>query len=143
MDIIYKTTMLTQGGRGGQIQNDDGSFKLKLAVPESMGGKGGGPTPEQLFAGAYAACLEHSVRHIARMDKLPLKGSYVEADLSLYVTDEHRYRVGLSFTVHMAGDMDQPTADSLLQRAHGICPYADATKNNLSVKLTAVVDRPA
>jgi osmotically inducible protein OsmC len=143
MDIIYKTTMLTQGGRGGQIQSDDGSFKLKLAVPESMGGKGGGPTPEQLFAGAYAACLEHSVRHIARMDKLPLKGSYVEADLSLYVTDEHRYRVGLSFTVHMAGDMDQPTADSLLQRAHGICPYADATKNNLSVKLTAVVDRPA
>jgi osmotically inducible protein OsmC len=143
MDIIYKTTMLTQGGRGGQIQSDDGSFKLKLAVPESMGGKGGGPTPEQLFAGAYAACLEHSVRHIARMDKLPLKGSYVEADLSLYVTDEHRYRVGPSFTVHMAGDMDQPTADSLLQRAHGICPYADATKNNLSVKLTAVVDRPA
>ena len=140
MDVVYQTTMLTQGGRGGQVQSEDGSFKVKLAVPESMGGKGGGPTPEQLFAGAYAACLEHSVRHIARTDKLPLKGSYVEADLSLYVTDENRYRMGLKFTVHMAGGLDQVTADSLLQRAHGICPYADATKNNLSVTLVAVPD---
>jgi lipoyl-dependent peroxiredoxin len=140
MDVVYQTTMLTQGGRGGQVQSEDGSFKLKLALPESMGGKGGGPTPEQLFAGAYAACLEHSVRHIARTDKLPLKGSYVEADLSLYMTDENRYRMGLKFTVHMAGGLDQVTADALLQRAHGICPYADATKNNLSVSLIAVPD---
>lgn len=142
MDIVYKTTMLTQGGRSGRVKSEEGEIDLKLAVPESMGGPGGGPTPEQLFAGAYAACLEHSVRHIARQDKLPLKGSYVEADLSLYVTDEHRYRIGLAFTVHMAGPLDQPTADALLERAHGICPYADATKNNLSVKLTALRDTP-
>lgn len=140
MDLLYQSVMLTQGGRGGQIQSEDGEFKLKLALPESMGGKGGGPTPEQLFAGAYAACLEHSVRHVARTDKLPLKGSYVEAKVSMYVTDEHRYRMGLNFTVHMAGPLDQATADSLLERAHGICPYGDATKNNITLKMQAVVD---
>lgn len=68
MDLIYQTTMLTQGGRGGQVQNEDGSFKLRLAVPKEMGGSGEGPNPEQLFAAAFAACFEHSVRHIARHD---------------------------------------------------------------------------
>lgn len=99
MDIVYKTTMLTQGGRSGQVQSEDGSFKLKLAVPTEMGGPGGAPNPEQLFAGAFAACFEHSVRHIARADKL-------------------------------------------LERARGICPYADAVKNNMTLNVKAVLDTP-
>ena len=83
MDLVYTTTMVSQGGRGGQIQNDDGSFKLKLAVPKEMKGTGAGPNSEQLFAGAFAAYFEHSVRHIAKTDKLPLRGCYTEAVLSM------------------------------------------------------------
>lgn len=85
MDLVYTTTMLTQGGRAGQVQNEDGSFKLKLVVPKEMGGAGVGPNPEQLFAVAFAACFEHSIRHIAQSDKLPLRGCYLEAVLSMYV----------------------------------------------------------
>jgi osmotically inducible protein OsmC len=140
MDLVYKTTMLTQGGRGGQLQTEDGGFKLKLAVPTEMGGKGGGPNPEQLFAGAFAACFEHSVRHIARLDKLPLKGCYTEAELSMYVTFEGAYRMALTLKIFMAGALDQNTADSLLERAKGICPYADATKTNMTLNLAAVLD---
>lgn len=140
MDLVYRTTMLTQGGRSGQLQTEDGSFKLKLGVPTSMGGKGDGPNPEQLFAGAFAACFEHSVRHIARLDKLPLKGCYTEAELSMYVTFEGAYRLALTLTMFLAGNLDQDTADSLLQRAKGICPYADATKTNMTLNLTAVLD---
>lgn len=66
MDLVYTTTMLTQGGRNGQVQTEDGSWKLKLAVPKEMGGDGNGPNPEQLFAAAFATCFEHSVRHIAK-----------------------------------------------------------------------------
>jgi osmotically inducible protein OsmC len=142
MDLVYKTTMLAQGGRAGQIQSDDGSFKLKLAVPTEMGGKGGAPNPEQLFAGAFAACFEHSIRHIAKADKLPLRGCYVEATLSMYVTFEGAYRMALSLTAFMAGPLDQSTADSLMERAKGICPYADATKTNMSLNLKAVLDTP-
>lgn len=143
MDLVYKAEMLTQGGRSGVIQNGDGSVKLKLAVPASMGGKGDGPNPEQLFAGAFAACFEHSVRHIARKSHAPLRGCYVEAELSLYITFEDTYRMALSLTVHMAGpQLDQATADDLLQRAKGICPYVDATKNNLTLNLKAVLDTP-
>lgn len=142
MELVYKTTMLSQGGRGGQVQSDDGSFKLKLAVPREMGGSGEGPNPEMLFAAAFAACFEHSVRHIARADKLPLRGCYVEATLSMFVNFENAYRMALSLTVFMAGPLDQPTADSLLERAKGICPYADATKTNMTLNLKAVLDTP-
>jgi osmotically inducible protein OsmC len=142
MDLVYKAQMLTQGGRSGTVQSEDGSFKLKLSVPASMGGKGDAPNPEQLFAGAFAACFEHSVRHIARKSHAPLRGCYVEADLSLYVTLEDTYKMALSLVVHMAGPLDQAAADDLLQRAKGICPYVDATKNNVTLNLSAVLDTP-
>ena len=142
MEIVYKAQMLTQGGRSGTLQSEDGSFKLKLAVPTSMGGKGDGPNPEQLFAGAFAACFEQSVRHIAKKSHAQLRGCYVEADLSMYVTFEDAYRMAMTLTVHMAGPLDQDTADNLLERAKGICPYVDATKNNVSLTLKAVLDTP-
>lgn len=142
MDLVYKAQMLTQGGRTGTVQSDDGSFKLKLAVPAAMGGKGDGPNPEQLFAGAFGACFEQSVRHIAKKGHLPLKGCYVEAALSMFVTFEDAYRMALTLTVHMAGPLDQATADNLIERAKGICPYVDATKNNVSLTLSAVLDTP-
>ncbi|MDF1484079.1 Ohr family peroxiredoxin [Ramlibacter sp. H39-3-26] len=142
MDLVYKTTMLTQGGRGGQVQSEDGSFKLKLAVPPEMGGKGDGPNPEQLFAAAFGACFEHSIRHIAKADRLPLRGCYVEAVLSMYVNFEGAYRMALSLTAFMAGPLDQPTADSLMERAQGICPYADATRTRMTLNLKAVLDTP-
>jgi osmotically inducible protein OsmC len=142
MDLVYKAQMLTQGGRSGSVQSEDGSFKLKLSVPVTMGGKGGGPNPEQLFATAFAACFEHSVRHIARKTHAQLRGCYVEADLSLYVTFEDTYKMALTLVVHMAGSLDQATADDLVQRAKGICPYVDATKNNVTLNLSAVLDTP-
>jgi osmotically inducible protein OsmC len=146
MDLVYSTTVLTQGGRGGQMQSEDGSFKLKMVVPPEMGGAkdaAPGPNPEMLFAGAFAACFDHSVRHVARASKVPLKGCYVEAKLSMYVNFEGAYRMALTMTVYMAGAIDQLTADDLLQRAKGICPYIDATKTNITVNLSAVVDNPA
>jgi len=142
MDLVYKAEMLTQGGRSGTIQSEDGNFKLKLAVPASMGGKGDGPNPEQLFAGAFAACFEHSVRHIAKKGHVPLRGCYVEAELSMFITDEDAYRMALTFTVHVAGQLDQAAADNLVERAKGICPYVDATKNNVALKLRALLDTP-
>ena len=142
MDLVYKAQMLTQGGRSGTLQSEDGSFKLKLAVPAAMGGQGDGPNPEQLFAGAFAACFEHSVRHIARKGHIPLRGCYVAAELSMFITDEDAYRMALTLTVHMAGPLDQAAADNLLERAKGICPYVDATKHNVTLNLRALLDTP-
>lgn len=142
MDLVYKAHMLTQGGRSGSIQSEDGRFKLKLAVPAELGGKGDGPNPEQLLAGAFAACFEQSVRHIARKSHTGLKGCYVEAELSMFTTLDDAYRMALTLTVHMAGVSSQVDADDLLQRAKGICPFVDATKNNVQLNLAAVLDTP-
>ncbi len=142
MDLVYKAHMLTQGGRSGSIQSEDGSFKLKLAVPTELGGKGDGPNPEQLLAGAFAACFEQSIRHIARKQHTGLKGCYVEAELSMFTTLDDAYRMALTLTVHMAGSLSQFDADDLLQRAKGICPFVDATKNNITLNLAAVLDTP-
>lgn len=142
MELVYKAQMLSQGGRGGSIRSDEGDVRIKLAVPASMGGKGDGPNPEQLFAGAFAACFEHSVRHIARKGHVPLRGCYVEAELSMFVTDEDAYRMVLTLTAHMAGPLEQADADNLIERAKGICPYVDATKNNVTLHLRSVLDTP-
>ncbi len=142
MDLVYKAKMLSQGGRNGTIQSDEGDVRIKLAVPASMGGKGDGPNPEQLFAGAFGACFEQSVRHIAKKNHLGLRGCFVEAELSMYITFEDAYRMAMTVTVHMAGELDQAQADQLLERAKGICPYVDATKNNVTLNLNAVLDTP-
>ena len=142
MDLVYKAQMLTQGGRNGTIQSEDGHVKIKLGIPTELGGKGDGPNPEQLFAAAFGACFEQSVRHIAKKSHVPLKGCYVESDLSMFKTFEDAFRMALTLTVHMAGALEQPDADNLLERAKGICPYVDATKNNVSLTLKAVLDTP-
>lgn len=142
MDLVFKTVMLSQGGRNGSVQSDDGSFKLKLALPREMGGKTEGVNPEQLFAGAFAACFEHAVRHIARKNHTALRGCFVEAELGLYISFDDVYRMVLTLTVHMAGPLSQDDADFLLERAREVCPMAGATKGNLTLNLKAVLDTP-
>lgn len=141
MDLIYKTRVFSQGGRNGRVQSEDGLLKLDLAQPAEMGGKKPGVNPEQLFAAAYAACFENSLRHIIRADRLPVKGCMVEAEVSLYKNFEEAYRFSLSFAAILHG-IDQGTADSLVERALKVCPYTDATKNNVSVKAVAVLEAP-
>jgi len=82
------------------------------------------------------------VRHIAKKGHVPLKGCYAEAELSMYVTMEDAYRMALSLTVFMAGPLEQADADNLIERAKGICPYVDVTKNNMTLTLKAVLDTP-
>ena len=82
------------------------------------------------------------MRHIAKKGHVPLRGCYVEAELSMFVTDEDAYRMALTLTVHMAGPLEQADADNLIERAKGICPYVDATKNNITLNLRSVLDTP-
>lgn len=142
MDLVYKAQMLTQGGRNGTVQSEDGSIKLKLAVPKEMKGTGDGPNPEQLFAAAFGACFEHSVRHIARKEFIKLRGCYVESDVALYISFDDAYRMVVNLTVHMAGPVSQEDADHLIERALAVCPYVDATKNNITLNVKALLDTP-
>ena len=138
MDLMYKTKVTSIGGRSGKVSSEDKSFELALAAPKELGGTKEGSNPEQLFAAAYAACFDNAVRHVCRLDKLPVQYVRVDAEVSLYQTFEGNYRLGVKLTAFIAG-LDQGTADSVVERAHKVCPYSDATKNNIQPVVEAVV----
>ena len=113
-------------------RSSDGRLDIKLSTP---GGPGAGTNPEQLFAAGYAACFESALRHIARNQKLPLKGAAVTASVSLN-QGSGGFVLGVELEAEIEG-LDQDTADILVAAAHKVCPYSNATRGNIDVKLSA------
>ncbi len=145
MDRKYRTVVLSQSGRSGRIQDEDGTMKLQMSLPPPAGGSGAPPagtTPEQLLAGALAACFEHSVRHIAKKNHMPLRGCYAECELGLYISFDDVYRIVIHLTLHLAGALSSADADFLLERAREVSPIAGALKNNVTLEVKAEIDTP-
>lgn len=134
MNALYTTTAHTHGGRNGHVETADGLLKLDLAMPKELGGKGGGINPEQLFASGYAACFESAMRYVAQMQKIPLKDASMTATVSLYPIPEGGFKLGVSLHASTEG-LSQDDAEALVAKAHQVCPYSNAIKGNVEVKL--------
>ncbi|KTD65154.1 organic hydroperoxide resistance protein [Legionella shakespearei] len=134
MKALYTTTAQTHGGRNGHVETTDGLLKLDLAMPKELGGQGGATNPEQLFAAGYAACFESAIRHIARLQKIPLKDVSITSEVSLYPTPEQGFKLGVKLQAHIKG-LEQAQADSLVAKAHEVCPYSNAVRGNIDVQL--------
>lgn len=135
MTPLYTAHAIAQGGRNGQVQTTDGLLSFKLSIPGSMGGPGaeGATNPEQLFACGYSACFSSAVEFVARMQKIPLTGVQVQADVTI-----NKIEVGfaLSVVLHCTTQgLDQAAAEALVAAAHQVCPYSNATRNNVPVEL--------
>ena len=141
MNAIYSATATTTGGREGQSASSDGNLKVTLSTPKELGGAGGeGTNPEQLFAAGYSACFIGAMKHVAGAQKLKLP-----ADLSIEAvvgigenTAGKGFMVSADMTVNLPG-MDNDAANKLVEEAHEVCPYSDATRGNIEVNLTVVV----
>lgn len=131
MKIFYKTRATANGGRNGTTSLDDGSISLDLAIPGS--GKAGA-NPEQLLALGYAACFESALNHLASAQKLPLERSQTSAEVGMGQTPEGAYKLDIDLHVTLAG-VDAASAEALLAKADAICPYSNALRNNVSVRL--------
>lgn len=135
MKVLYTTEVTAESGREGRVKSADGVIDLKIEIPKEMGGKGGSFTnPEQLFAAGYAACFDSALNLVARMDKVELTKSEITAQVSIGRTDEGGYKLA----VNMIGDIqgvDREKAQELLQKAHQVCPYSNATRGNIEVSL--------
>lgn len=131
MKIFYKTRATANGGRTGRTALDDGSLSLELAMPGS--GKPGA-NPEQLFALGYSACFDNALKHLAAQQKLPLSHSQTSAEVGMGQTAEGGYKLDVDLHVTLAG-LDQAGAEALLAKAHTICPYSNALRNNVDVRL--------
>jgi osmotically inducible protein OsmC len=137
MKTVYTATATAHGGREGHVQSDDGSLNADLRLPKSMGGPGGeGTNPEQLFAAGYAACFESALRLVARRQKQPLKDAHVTARVSLNATDDGKYVLAVELEGRLEG-VERDQAQALMDAAHQVCPYSNATRGNIQVKVSA------
>ena len=135
--VVYTAEAHVTGGRvAGHGRTSDGALEVDLRSPPEMGGEGGGTNPEQLFAVGYAACFESALAAVARRQKLEVGDVEIDSKVML-ITGEDR-----SFTIAAELDVTLPSVEGedavdLVRAAHRVCPYSNATRGNIEVKLTA------
>ena len=135
--ILYTAHAKATGGRDGRAVSSDGLLDVKLAVPKEMGGAGGGTNPEQLFAAGYAACFIGAMRAVAAQKKAILP-SDVSIDSSVGIGKiPGGFGIEVALRVSIPG-MTKADAEALVQAAHQVCPYSNATRNNVEVSLSVV-----
>jgi Ohr subfamily peroxiredoxin len=137
VNVIYKTNATATGGRDGSAKSDDGSVDVKLVVPKEMGGPGGeGANPEKLFAAGYSACFLGAMKAVSGKVgvKVP-QDATVTAEVGFGERSEGGYGITADLTVHLPG-VDKADAEKLAHAAHEVCPYSNATRNNLDVGIT-------
>ena len=132
--VLYTANAHTTGGRDGASRTDDGKLDVKLASP---GGAGTGTNPEQLFAAGYSACFLGAMKAVAGMQKITLpENTAIDASVDLGKVGE-AYGIAARLAVALPG-MERDAAQKLVDAAHQVCPYSNATRGNIDVHITLV-----
>ncbi|CDN48095.1 organic hydroperoxide resistance protein [Neorhizobium galegae] len=141
MSALYSIKVTAIGGRSGTVRSEDGLLDLPLALPTTMGGKGGATNPEQLFAAGYAACFENAVIHITRNKATRVKDTdiVVVADVGLQPNGNGGFVLSVALDVAITG-LDQAAAEEIVQAAHATCPYSNAVRGNIDVAITVTTN---
>lgn len=136
MDILYSTKAHVTGGREGQAKTEDGRLELSLSTPKGLGGNDGpGTNPEQLFAAGYSACFIGAMKFVAGQEgkSLPEETS-ITGQVGIGPQDPG-FGLDVELVISIPG-MDRDEAAALVDRAHQVCPYSNATRGNVDVRLT-------
>jgi Ohr subfamily peroxiredoxin len=138
MKPLYTARATVTGGRDqGHGRTDDGALEVDLRMPKEMGGEGGGTNPEQLFAVGYASCFESALKLVARRERQDADDVSVESAVTLTPTPERAFELSVELDVTMPSVDDADEAVRLVELAHQVCPYSNATRGNIEVALTA------
>lgn len=133
--VLYTAHATATGGRDGAAKSSDGLLDVKLAPPKELGGAGGATNPEQLFAAGYAACFLGALKHVAAAEKAKLPAD-ASIDSSVGIGQiPAGFGIEVALVVHLPG-MDKSAAEALVHKAHQVCPYSNATRGNIEVKLS-------
>lgn len=137
VDVKYTTAAHATGGRDGHATTEDGRVDLKLSTPKELGGAGGdGTNPEQLFAAGYSACFIGALKVAAMQAKVKLpEDTRVSAQVGIGPRSEGGFGITADLTVSLPG-IAPAEARKLVDSAHEICPYSNATRGNVDVGLT-------
>jgi Ohr subfamily peroxiredoxin len=135
---LYTAEAHVTGGRAeGHGRTSDGALEVDLRAPVEMGGEGGGTNPEELFAVGYAACFESALGAVARRQRMEAGDVAIDSKVSLYPTEGRGFQLGVELDVTLPSIEDDESAVELVKAAHLVCPYSNATRGNVEVRLTA------
>ncbi|MCZ4059666.1 organic hydroperoxide resistance protein [Pantoea sp. LMR881] len=138
LQVVYRAKAKATGGRDGRATSSDGVLDVKLGVPKEMGGAGGEVTnPEQLFAAGYSACFLGAMKFVAGRDKIAMpKDAWIEGEVGIGPIPDG-FGIEATLNIHLP-EMDEAEAKKLVDAAHIVCPYSNATRNNIDVTLNII-----
>ncbi|CDY76072.1 Organic hydroperoxide resistance protein [Caballeronia glathei] len=136
MSILYTATATSTGGRDGRAVSSDEQLDVKLSAPKALGGTGApGTNPEQLFAAGYSACFLSAMKFVAGQQKRALPAdTTVTADVGVGPNDKGGFALDIELRVALPG-LPSDEAQKLVDAAHQVCPYSNATRNNVPVRV--------
>jgi lipoyl-dependent peroxiredoxin len=135
--VVYTAEASVQGGRAeGHGKTNDGQLEVTLRLPREMGGEGDGTNPEQLFAVGYAACFESALGAVGRRERAGVGDVSIDSRVSLLPTTERGFKLAVELDVTLPQVEDPEHAARLVAAAHQVCPYSNATRGNIDVRLT-------
>jgi Ohr subfamily peroxiredoxin len=135
LKVLYTAVASADGGRaGGHVRSSDGNVDLPISPPKELGGESAGTNPEQLFAAGYAACFHSAVMIIARRMDQDATDSTVTAHVDFGTIGGGMFGLGVELHVDLP-NVDPDARDEIVEKAHKVCPYSNATRGNIEVKL--------
>ncbi|MBV8380417.1 MAG: organic hydroperoxide resistance protein [Paucibacter sp.] len=135
--VLYTAHATSTGGRDGKSATSDGQISVQLALPKEMGGNGAGTNPEQLFAMGYSACFIGAMKFVAGQKKVALPAdTSITADVGIGPIPTG---FGIQATLHIkVPGVAREVVEDIVQAAHIVCPYSNATRGNIDVTLDIV-----
>jgi len=136
VDVKYRAEATATGGRDGRARTTDGSLEVTLSTPKELGGRGGeGNNPEQLFAAGYAACFIGAMKFVGAQEKIPVPAeTSVTATVGIGPRSEGGFGLDIDLAVSVPG-LERAKAERLVEKVHQVCPYSNATRGNVDVRL--------
>ncbi|KAH6567825.1 hypothetical protein BASA50_009343 [Batrachochytrium salamandrivorans] len=135
---LYTAEATATGGRNGTVKTPDGLLDLELSLPKGLGGPGGEKSnPEQLFAAGYSACFLGALGRVASLSSVQLPKETTVKGVVHIGRHEGALLLEVELKVH-APDFDKTQLMTLIESAHQMCPYSNATRGNVKVHLSVV-----
>ncbi|PBC63342.1 Ohr subfamily peroxiredoxin [Streptomyces sp. Tue6028] len=134
MDALYTAVATATHGREGRAVSSDGKLDVQLAPPVELGGNGQGTNPEQLFAAGYAACFASALGLVGRAAKVDVSEAAVTGEVGIGKQGEG-FGLKVTLRVELPDTVDQAAGRKLVEQAHQVCPYSNATRGNIDVNL--------
>ena len=135
MKTLYTTSVTAKGGRDGHVKSENGILELDVRTPKALGGGSDDFTnPEMLFAAGYSACFDSALNLVIKRSKMETGETTVTAKVSIGQIENGGFGLAVELDVNVPG-VSLEVAQSLVEQAHQVCPYSNATRNNIEVQL--------